>query len=439
MAKTGINRHCECGSGKKFKLCCMTREERISEKERFQFQDMGGAFNGYNEFVNSGIEELSPKEEDMHCDPVVENWWEEFMPLYKRMDIDRMLPLIYGFMAEHPEKFNDLGLHEECLFELSPAMDKLGRLGEYITLLEKIRLEFSETYQKVYGALDSSIIEYKVSLGAEHDIIPSLDNFMSCQQSDDNYIEEVLDLLAITGRKTDLKILSEKIYLNCESALEKLFYLIYEPYLADRNSSNEAVLAIAESMKTYNFMDEVTDKDVIAAKLKNMAEYYAPFDFSVLPGKTMIAEEYCGLVERFTGFLVHDIGCPTIAAFQLSKYVDMYIFFLLDKRKSKNPFVFNKTHLENFIVSEFKAFFYVNAIPATAFVQGIIYFHRFLNNLDGAPKNDLDMIVRESQEIYSMLRKCSTERVSCVERIFKTFPNFKGTVMSEPETNVSAD
>ncbi len=413
----------------------MTQEEKISERARFQFQYPDEIFNGYNEFVNSGVEKLSPKEEDMHCDPVVDNWWEGFMPLYKRMDIDRMLPLIYGFMAEHPEKFHELGLHEECLFELAPAMDKLGRSGEYITLLEKIRLEFSETYRKVYGALDSSIIEYKVSLGTAHDIIPSLDNFMSCQQSDDNYIEEVLDLLAIAGRKTELKILSEKIYPHCEYAMEKLFYLIYEPYLADRNSSNEAVLAIAESMKTYNFMDEVTDKDVIAAKLKNMAEYYAPFDFSVLSGKTMIAEEYYGLGERFTGFLAHDIGCSAIAALQLSKYVDRYIFFLLSKIKSKTPFVFNKTHLENFIVSEFKAFFYVKAIPATAFVQSIIYFHRFMNNLDGAPKSDLDMIVRESQEIYSMLRKCSTERVSCVERIFWTFPNFKGTVMDEPETS----
>ena len=442
MSKTGINRPCECGSGKKYKLCCMTQEEKIAKKTRFQLHDPKKIFDEYKRIITSAAETLFPEKDDHPRDPVagnppdplVDGWWDEFMPLYKEMEIDRMLPLIYGFMGEHPEKFYQLGLHKECLFELAPAMDKLGRLREYVSLLEKIRLEFPGTYREVYGALDSSIIEYKVSLGTEQDVIPYLDNFINCQDKKYNYLEEVLDLLAITGRKAELKILSEKLYRESECARGKLFCLIYAPYLQDRNSSNEAIGTIAKSIKAYGFSDNIADEAVVAAELRNMSDYYAPFDFAALSRKNETAEKYEDLRARFAGFLVHEIGCTTTAAFELSAYVASYISFVRSEKKSKKPFVFNRLHLENFISSAFNEFFYIKAIPATASVQGIIYFHRFLNDLEGAPKSDLAMIVRESQEIYALLRKRASERASSVERIFKTFPDFKGTVTGESTT-----
>ena len=439
MSKTGINRPCECGSGKKYKLCCMKQEEKIAEKTRFQLHDPKKIFDEYKRIITSAAEKVFPEKEEhprdpvenTPRDPVVDGWWDEFMPLYKEMEIDRMLPLIYGFMGEHPEKFHQLELHEECLFELAPAMDKLGRLGECVSLLEKIRLEFPGTYRESYGALDSSIVEYKVSLGTEQNVIPYLDNFMNCQNKEYNYLVEVLDLLAVTGRKAELKILSEKLYRESECARAKLFYLIYAPYLENRNSSNEAVSAIAKSIKAYGFTDSIADESIIAAELRNMTDYYAPFDFSALSRKNKTTEKYENLRARFAGFLVHEIGCTTTAAFELSAHVASYISFVRSEKKSKKTFVFNRPQLENFISSAFMEFFYIKAIPATAFVQGIIYFHRFLNNLEGAPKSDLDMIIREAQEMYAMLRKCSSERASCIERIFKTFPDFKGIVTTD--------
>ncbi len=409
----------------------MTGEEKEADRLKYLFQEPYIPFPE----VSSPKSQITGKLPDEK--PFVSAWWDEFMPYYKTSDIDRMLPMIYAFLREHPQDFFDLGLHEECLYELAPAMDKVGRYDEYISLLEKIRIECPDTYLSSFGAFDSAMIEYNISLGHDADISPYLQNFIRRPDRYPDYLSEVLDALSITGRQDELKALVEPsalAVLNSKDVIgggfvaDKLPMLYYNPFISAKDCSDEAALSISEKLNASGLFVDGIGKDDILRHLENYINYNVPFDPVLLSCKNKESLFYQDLGCRFTGFLAHELGCSLTASHLMSEMVVEYLWNLVFERKNKSPLDFNSRELDSFISRNNSIFLYVRSIPSMAILQGIIYFHRYLNHLHILPVQDIGKITDEATELAELVKKAHSESLSCVERIFRTFPEFKGRV-----------
>ena len=443
MAQPGKNRLCPCGSGKKYKLCCMSQEEKNQDRQRFRTnsasQDWPDPQQIIDELMKFSGDELKNGQPAPENNPLVAEWWANFLPHYKKMDLDRMLPLIRQFMEQHPGEVFNLGLQQECLFELAPAMDKAGRLAEYIALLEKLRTECPQAYLDAFAPFDSGIIEYRVSLGHDQDIVPYLDNFIKFPNKAPDYLAEVIALLAITGREAELKTLlaataapllkSAKV-IGGGFAADKLLDFCYDPFLRENNCSQDAVRAVAVNMKKAGQPEREIDKEAIAASLKNFVFYNNPLDFAAFNYKSKDNHKpYAELLWRFIGFLANEIGCELTTAHEFGKYVIKYIYFLVHEEKREMPFTFSAESLDQYIVREFTIFLNIKAVPAIGLLQGLIYFHQFLNKMEAVPRSDINGIISASGKLFELIVKTSVECASCVKRIYQTYPHFQGKVI----------
>jgi hypothetical protein len=166
MAQIGRNAPCPCGSGKKYKKCCLEKdlaERRTTtpraeigpeweEVENPEAQEFSNVAESVEVRTRADFDEIDQKEatvmkrppqadlprypkpcEDLPDLPVeqqvlVDAWWKDFKPLFRKRDVDEMIRRVVWFMEEHPELFVHLELEHEALFELGA---EAGRRKEW--------------------------------------------------------------------------------------------------------------------------------------------------------------------------------------------------------------------------------------------------------------------------------------------------------------------
>ena len=226
MAKIGRNAPCLCGSGKKYKKCCLRKDEEeqrqktISEYQVNEetFDDLeedeyevgwGEAedawssddesegtgsddfeFEGVYPQIDKSFPEISEAEQ-----AIVDEWWEEFRPFYMARDADELIRRIVGFMEEHSTLFIHLYLDEECLFELGAELARRGEYRRHAELLQRIRKEHPEVYIRSHGYYDRDIITELILNGQREEISQYFNFFKEYPDSHPDELSEIIDLL----------------------------------------------------------------------------------------------------------------------------------------------------------------------------------------------------------------------------------------------------
>ena len=196
MTKIGRNAPCPCGSGRKYKKCCLEKDlaerrtlpsraangpewEKVENPEAQEFTDLAESHevqaNAYADEIDrkeAPVMERAPQpelpryskpREDLPDLPakqqaVVDAWWKDFKPLFRRRDVDEIIRRVVGFMEEHPELFVHLGLEHEVLFELGVEAGRRKEWPKYATLLTRIREEHPEMYVRSFSYYDRDLI-----------------------------------------------------------------------------------------------------------------------------------------------------------------------------------------------------------------------------------------------------------------------------------------
>ena len=153
MGTTGKNRPCPCGSGKKYKLCCMTKEEKLADKNKhkidIQIDNLfagprygGGRSPDVVVCPHCGSADTAPDET-----PMVMAWLDEYYNnLYNRR-WEIILKSINDFLNKYPDKVQLPGLEEDIIFELGDGLSGNEDIyPEYVKLLERVRREFRDLY-----------------------------------------------------------------------------------------------------------------------------------------------------------------------------------------------------------------------------------------------------------------------------------------------------
>ncbi len=240
--KVGRNDPCPCGSGKKYKKCCLSKDQLIptapppvaeapepitvpieDDWQEEETLDEGEA-EAPGDFADEPEElplqkypkpdmklpDLPPEQEK-----IIEDWWKETSPCYEEQDADQMIQRVETALTEFPSLFVHLALDEEFLFELGGELGRRGRMPDFIALLQRLRREQRRMYSFSYGAFDSDVIAELVVTGQVEQIPAYLDLFKQYPDAQPDYCHYICNLLAWRG-------LAEPLYLLCEAVATPL-------------------------------------------------------------------------------------------------------------------------------------------------------------------------------------------------------------------------
>lgn len=269
MSKVGRNDPCPCGSGKKYKKCCIDKETSIFSEElkndhdvpsddRWEDEETNDSLFGLNDF-NEENEEFydqdSPETDDdseyieeeildedknrndedlpgrrvTNDDPryfsqlkedttpkiskkeekLIDEWYLNYGILKNPFDIKNH---IEDFMGKYPRLVENMELHHEVIFELAGDFLKIDRYDEFIEFLFQFRSKFPESYLKSFGFYDYNIVVWLISKNRIEEIPQYLENFIKYPVDFVDKLFELLDLLCATNNSSFALSLVNEIY-----------------------------------------------------------------------------------------------------------------------------------------------------------------------------------------------------------------------------------
>jgi hypothetical protein len=215
------NEPCYCGSGKKYKKCCLAKDEAEAAMRKAEEQRRADAEAAEQRRTRGSAPGLHPGDDDTAAphkpvpsalpeedQKLVDAWWAEVSPVYmSRSGLDRaewLLGRTVAFLDEQPRLFRHLEVHDEFLLELGPALNRAGLMASHHALLLRLRREQPEVYALRFGYWDLDLLVEALRTGCREDIPACLAHF---QRNPVRFVDElahVVDLLAWQGCESEL-------------------------------------------------------------------------------------------------------------------------------------------------------------------------------------------------------------------------------------------
>jgi len=228
MAKIGRNAPCHCGSGKKYKKCCLFKDEERAQAAKPQakaeneedalFRDE--APGGSSAMEHGEPRDVAGEEADLEGWDVAE--WSEFADHHPEAprdslpkisdedeavlddlleecaeidDVDGLKARLDLFIADRPDLVIHLLDYFDPLIDLGHMCAKAERLDDYANLILRLRRDFKDGYQRVFGMLDQDVVAMLAASGRYSEIDDFLDLFQKYPSVEPERLFAVLDFL----------------------------------------------------------------------------------------------------------------------------------------------------------------------------------------------------------------------------------------------------
>ena len=376
--KAGRNDPCPCGSGKKYKKCCLEkdelednrelavknepprRQEIIDEWEHEEediFEDDEDiddeASQESDESQNDDIpdEEGDPDDEDElpelseEDDMLIEIWWED----YKKMNntVAEREHLV-AFMERYPHLVDYLELEHEVLFELGADHFTEGIYETFVELLLRIRKEYPDTYRKSFGWYDYDIICWSMAQGFPENINQYFDFFK--QDEDREYVFKLEDLIVFLRATNHSDILLTGLEKSKYSGylLEIIVNDTISRYL-DRPVSDESVSSLMNELLSNGVkVDLQSDAEFWKEKLPNYMRPFTQWDDNLPMKRSEAMEHYLNITDNFVYYLYQKTGLSFDSADYYSDTIYQYYMNVVSKKKRpENIFCLDRETVDN--------------------------------------------------------------------------------------------
>ncbi len=464
MIKLGRNKPCYCGSGKKYKKCCLAKDEEgqrleqeeeqyerdvnlgrinpfagdedweedsIEEIEDDPVEEYGEDYDGYQMEDSDVIPDISPllaedtqefeTVEDSELSPeevvLCEEWGTEYV---KISDPDKLRTHIEKFMDLHPTLVRELDLAGEPLLELGGMYARQGRHQAYIDMLDRLRIEFPEEYLKGFPYFDNDAIFWLIINGQKDKIPVFLDNYHQSPAKDaDNLFELIYFLMSW----------------NCLDILSDFLLNICNEVCASPNiiGGNEIITPVITTIMASYLEQGLEKMDLgkLAGEIKILGDLVNPAwtdpkyleeRVEIILGKhehwnlddcrtrKQAIERYYDMTTNFMGWLVGNTGLDCCAAEYHSGLVFEYLAEALPKKKKhRNTFPFAEKNMDRLIGRLSQRFIWQDPTRLFGLINGIYRFQEFLEEtLSLAPelaKENMDSCVHLFEKAYSTMLK----------------------------------
>ena len=438
--KIGRNDPCHCGSGKKYKKCCIEKETKSDIEDFYpsvnQIEDMGwepespdfeddGFYidenedeveeeeeeeeyeERYNVFLTSELPELS--EEDSK---LVIEWGEK----YKKMNntvLER--EHLVSFIEKYPYLIEYLGLEHEALFEIGHNHFELGIYDQFVELLLRILKEFPIVYRNSYGFYDFDMICWHVAQGRFDEIEQFFERFVN--DKNDNYLsklnETIWFLLAIN--RSDL--ISKKIGKN--KYIELTVDNILEQAL-DKPITQELVKELKLKLKGIKTHFK-KNNNYLYEQLKRYARPFTKWDENLPKRRSLARDYYLDITDNFAIFLHKNVKLSFASAAFYAQTINFYYRRILRTEKyPDNIFCLDKKFLDKHSLSVYITF-WDNIIQCFVQYNAFYYFAAYLETCGNITEEEKrkfqEQITIEYKKFYNNTSKEGPEVLS-----FEKFP-----------------
>lgn len=428
----GRNDPCHCGSGKKYKKCCLAADEQKARERRSasvesQFEDLQNhKVWDENDLVEESSSDWRPdsvneedvrdeainifgdelenhkdldKDEEEGSNPcpelpelfyeqqkIVEKWIDDFPNHYERKNPDDAITRIRQFMNDLPDLFPYLYLEESTLFELGAELARRNQWPKYIDLLKEIRRKHPQMYQRGFEYFDHDLILHAIVTG---DSIPSyFDFFRMFPRHNLDKVFEIIHLLAWTNREEELlkfiEITSgERWYLPYEIYEESEWYWPIFVEQVRRMDSQDAPDLIAEQIAALFkpcTRKALTDshKRTIRESIEWARTVQSDWDITQYKDFQRIHGFYRALAWRFCAFLHRTKGVGWIKSRYLANRLLDYWMDIPEGKRPKKTFRINEAHLDKHIALRYRKFFYIDGVRGAGLIEAVYHLADFL-------------------------------------------------------------
>ncbi len=425
MSKLGRNEPCHCGSGKKYKKCCLSKDgeknqmDSNSNNEDYSYyeDDCEEVFEEEDEIDDAEFEEIADKEEynkirhkvkemrekyfckkfeenipDILPDEqkIVDAWWRKFECVYiKTFDAFKCIDLIKDFVINHPSLVPNLYLHEEVIFEIEGRSLRLGNYDDFINFLRWYRDNAFNAYILSGTYYDLSLLTYQLINGGAGDITKYFSIYQEYPGIDPDNLMRLIDLFKATNNQELLIELLKDIHP----------YVYYSP---DIIGGEDFVLPILKYTFCKYLKKDYTDQDIdsIVTNVQDFSnrfpdmgvqtnrefwvdlleDMYKRVPAEEIPkNKKELKEYFFHIRDHFEMFLHETRGKQWITAGYYSVLVLEYFLKALKKNKiAKKPFQLNKDIVNNYLATQFRDIIGIREIPGLSFIQALFYFNEYL-------------------------------------------------------------
>lgn len=471
MTSVGRNEPCPCGSGKKYKKCCLEKDRAAQyampaaaaaseadgeasddayEVEAAEPQAAAGKASE-SEDMEEPPRDHEPNTERRHFpeppedlpdlppgqDRLVTEWWAATKPFFKKRDADAMLAHLTRFMDQHPDLVAHLELEHEYLFEMGAELGRRREWSRYAELLLRLRGQHPEAYARGFGYFDYDLILEQLVCGRTADVGLFFNFFNQYPESDIDNASRVIDLLAWAGAQDalldfvkPLRVAPDDLGFSFDT--DWLAFARYVPFLdarTDPDSAAQSIVATVEALGVENV--PCLDVEAVKRELLLCRKPPAKWDFGACRKHTDVETFYHDVAWNFRGFLHDSQGLPWSKAHFLARRLKRYWLRRAEDGRPKDPFPFDPQLLEEYICRTCRDFFHINGVCAVSLIEATWHFADYLLTCESLGKQEHQ---RAHDLCRDLFQRClpSLDSTDPVPRLMPEFPHLR-TAASEPK------
>ncbi len=460
--KIGRNDPCPCGSGKKYKKCCLHKDEQHQHKEwqknqalRESVQRNWGPFGEKpdpedyelfeddptvprrrylfepeeeyeKEFGEEEEAEERPREhEELWEAPEIKKiskevpelseaeraqiatWWDSYKKFQAADDLQRQFDML---LAEQAELIVKIDL-PEILFRLADGYIEEQRYEEYAALLMRLRQELPEVYLRNYGYFDRDIISYLVIADRKEEIPEFLGYFREYPSHDPDNLFQMLRYLMLTNCQEVLipfvrDICHEVCYspdiVNGVEILKPVVMSYWMPYLRP-DVSDEDLSNLAGQLKTIKgpVNEKYYNPEVLKEHIQYVVGEFSGWDIADCPTIRDVYSRYYRICQNFMGFLHREKGKDWLAADFFRDMMFSYFEYLIPEgKRPKEAFIFTKNKIDRTVAKIGKDMLFTYPTRLFGALNAVYYFAEYLAATDSIPEERAQEVQTWCAELF---------------------------------------
>jgi len=459
--KAGRNEPCPCGSGKKYKKCCLGNDEQIirdevaknlyhhePEVDEWEPEEDSPQKKNQDWFEEEDFEEEDFEEEedvdakekqDIFGSPIgdssetddndktselpeisdeemklVDDWWEK----YKKMnDTVEEREHLQSFINLYPHLVDYLELQHEVLFEMGGGHFRKGIYDEFVELLLKIRKEYPRTYKESFKYYDSDLIYWYTAQGRLDEIDMFFDYFREKQQYSEQFDNLIDFFLAIN--RSDILLAS-----FADTKIREYISWIISNNIMQNYLENPIIDESIQSMFDELAKEGVLEENATIENLKELLlDYTRPFTIwsNILPKKrSQVSRFYYKIYRNFTYFLYKNTELSFNSAHVFSYFVYEYYRRIVEqKKRPADIFCLDEKSILTHSLQCHNTMFWGCTMQSFMALNAFYWFADYLKicgNISEEQKNSVqEMLTKVYQEVYKVSKNQGPEMLSFVQ------------------------
>ena len=386
--KVGRNDPCPCGSGKKYKKCCLEKDELEDSRElaetykpprRQEIKDEWEPEDepvskiwdedledpeeeNFDEDLDEDTDDEIPQTDDESQDDdilkgeanlddgdelpelseednkLVDDWWEE----YKMMgDTVTEREHLLTFMEQHPHLVDNLELQHEVLFELGADHFSEGIYETFVELLLRIRKEYPNTYRESFDWYDRDMIFWHTAQGRLDEIDPFFDLFRELGDSYGRLDETISFLRATNHSDILLKTLRDS---TCSEYIRQVIVNDTISRCLDNPVYQESISSLMDELLLNGIkLNPQEDAENWREKLQRYLRPFTQWDANLPKKRSEAMKHYLNMTDNFAYFLYQKTGLSFDSAEYYSDTIYQYYLNVVSTKKyPENTFCLDK-------------------------------------------------------------------------------------------------